>query len=66
MGFVVGYALCGLSPQIDGMPVILKKRPGDISPPPLKQNWLDFLIYFTLNFLFTSVFDLIVSEASTT
>ncbi len=25
MGFVVGYAPCGLSPQIDGMPVILKK-----------------------------------------
>ena len=25
MGFVVGYALCGLSPQIDGMPVIPTK-----------------------------------------
>ena len=24
MGFVVGYAPCGLSPQIDGMPVIPK------------------------------------------
>jgi hypothetical protein len=26
MGFVVGYVPCGLSPQIDGMPVILKKE----------------------------------------
>jgi hypothetical protein len=25
MGFVVGYAPCGLSPQIDGMPVIPEK-----------------------------------------
>ena len=28
MGFVVGYAPRGLSPQIDGMPVIHKKRDG--------------------------------------
>ena len=26
MGFVVGYAPCGLSPQIDGMPVIPEKQ----------------------------------------
>ena len=26
MGFVGNYALCGLSPQTDGMPVILKKN----------------------------------------
>ena len=25
MGFVGNYAPCGLAPQIDGMPVILKK-----------------------------------------
>jgi hypothetical protein len=25
MGFVVGYAPCGLSPQTDGMPVIHKR-----------------------------------------
>ena len=28
MGFVVGYVPCGLSPQIDGMPVIPEKSPG--------------------------------------
>ena len=28
MGFVGNYAPCGLSPQTDGMPVILKKRTG--------------------------------------
>ena len=27
MGFVGNYALCGLSPQTDGMPVIRKKEP---------------------------------------
>ena len=26
MGFVGNYAPCGLSPQTDGMPVILQKR----------------------------------------
>ena len=26
MGFVGNYAPCGLSPQIDGMPVIQKKQ----------------------------------------
>ena len=26
MGFVVGHAPCGLSPQIDGMPVIHAKK----------------------------------------
>ena len=26
MGFVGNYAPCGLSPQTDGMPVILKKQ----------------------------------------
>ena len=26
MGFVGNYAPCGLAPQIDGMPVILKKE----------------------------------------
>jgi len=26
LGFVGNYALCGFSPQIDGMPVIHKKR----------------------------------------
>ena len=27
MRFVGNYALCGLSPQTDGMPVILRKKP---------------------------------------
>ena len=31
MGFVVGYAPCGLSPQIDGMPVILQIDPAFIT-----------------------------------
>jgi hypothetical protein len=31
LGFVGNYAPCGLSPQIDGMPVILKTDiPGDV------------------------------------
>ena len=30
MGFVGNYAPCGLAPQIDGMPVILKK--GETAP----------------------------------
>ena len=32
MGFVVGYAPCGLSPQIDGMPVIHEKNFRDFLP----------------------------------
>ena len=31
MGFVVGYAPCGLSPQIDGMPVI-PENPQEVLP----------------------------------
>ncbi|MBR3244521.1 MAG: hypothetical protein IKF90_17830, partial [Parasporobacterium sp.] len=31
LGFVGNYAPCGLSPQTDGMPVILKIQAGEIS-----------------------------------
>ena len=34
MGFVGNYALCGLSPQTDGMPVILRKNPAKQDSPP--------------------------------
>ena len=60
MGFVVGYALCGLSPQIDGMPVILRiardlNDPGlimtvdDVPVCLLYRNHSE-LLFFTLNF----------------
>ena len=60
MGFVVGYALCGLSQQIDGMPVILRiardlNDPGlimtvdDVPVCLLYRNHSE-LLFFTLNF----------------
>ena len=42
MGFVVGYAPCGLSPQTDGMPVILKKDRSFRSGPISKSQLLNF------------------------
>ena len=33
MGFVGNYAPCGLSPQTDGMPVILNNRLGKTAKP---------------------------------
>ena len=43
MGFVGNYAPCGLSPQTDGMPVILKKERQQLSkadPKPVKTVFL--------------------------
>ena len=41
MGFVGNYAPCGLSPQTDGMPVILKKQTGErIAGFPYKKHSL--------------------------
>ena len=60
MGFDVGYALCGLSPQIDGMPVILRiardlndpglMMPGEAVAVCLLYRNHSELLFFTLNF----------------
>ena len=44
MGFVGNYAPCGLSPQTDGMPVILEKMRNT-------GMFLIFIIYFIYYFL---------------
>ena len=43
LGFAGGYAPCGLSPQIDGMPVILKT---DAFPQENVRSMIDVLTFF--------------------
>ena len=55
MGFVVGYAPCGLSPQIDGMPVIPKKElllKRNSSKPRSESDFSSSLRIYFLFFLF--------------
>ena len=44
MGFVGNYAPCGLSPQTDGMPVILQKACGNLIPQALQGVVASFQI----------------------